>query len=118
MAFKITDFDNKSVYTGQIIQYVVTPLLGIKLPWVTEISFVKENSYFVDEQRFGPYSLWHHKHFFEAVEGGGTKMTDLVHYGLPLGFIGRILNSLIVRNKLKTIFEYRVLKVNEIFNSK
>jgi ligand-binding SRPBCC domain-containing protein len=118
MAFKITDFDNKSVYTGQIIQYIVTPLFGIKLPWVTEISYVKENSYFVDEQRFGPYSLWHHKHFFEAVEGGGTKMTDLVHYGLPLGFIGRIMNTLVVRNKLKTIFEYRVLKVNEIFNSK
>lgn len=118
MAFKITDFDNKSAYTGQIIQYVVTPLFGIKLPWVTEISFVKENSYFVDEQRFGPYSIWHHKHFFEATESGGTKMTDLVHYGLPLGFIGRIMNTLVVRSKLKTIFEYRELKVNEIFNSK
>ena len=117
MGFKITDFDGKNMYAGQIIQYKVSPLLGIKLPWVTEITFVKEGSYFIDEQRFGPYSLWHHKHFFEPVENG-VKMTDLVHYALPLGFIGRIMNTLVVKNKLKEIFEYREQKVNEIFNSK
>jgi ligand-binding SRPBCC domain-containing protein len=85
MGFQITDFDSKPMYAGQIIQYKVTPLLGITISWMTEISFVKENSYFVDEQRFGPYALWHHKHFFEATENG-TKMTDVVHYALPLGF--------------------------------
>jgi ligand-binding SRPBCC domain-containing protein len=117
MGFQITDFDQKAMYAGQIIQYKVSPLLGIKISWMTEISFVKENSYFIDEQRFGPYSLWHHKHFFEATENG-TKMTDIVHYGLPLGFLGRIMNTLMVESKLKEIFEYRILKVNEIFNSK
>lgn len=117
MGFKITDFDGKNMYAGQIIQYKVSPLLGIKLPWVTEITFVKEGSYFIDEQRFGPYSLWHHKHFFEPAENG-VKMTDLVHYALPLGFIGRIMNTLVVKNKLKEIFEYREQKVNELFNSK
>jgi ligand-binding SRPBCC domain-containing protein len=117
MGFQITDFDEKNMYAGQIIQYKVSPLLGIKLPWVTEITIVKEGSYFIDEQRFGPYALWHHKHFFEPTENG-VKMTDLVHYALPLGFIGRIMNSLIVKNKLKEIFEYREQKVNEIFNSK
>lgn len=117
MGFQITDFDNKPMYAGQIIQYKVSPLLGITIPWMTEISFVKENSYFVDEQRFGPYALWHHKHFFEATENG-TKMTDIVHYALPLGFLGRIMNTLMVKNKLNEIFEHRVLKVNEIFNSK
>lgn len=117
MGFQITDFDNKTMYAGQIIQYKVSPLLGLKIPWVTEITFVKENSYFIDEQRFGPYALWHHKHFFETAENG-TKMTDLVHYALPLGFIGRIMNSLVVKNKLKEIFDYRVVKVDEIFNAK
>ncbi len=117
MGFQITDFDNKSMYAGQIIQYKVSPLLGLKLTWVTEITFVKENSYFIDEQRFGPYALWHHKHFFEPTENG-TKMTDVVHYALPLGFIGRIMNSLMVKNKLKEIFNHRVIKVDEIFNSK
>jgi ligand-binding SRPBCC domain-containing protein len=117
MGFQITDFDQKSMYAGQIIQYKVSPLLGIKIPWMTEITSVKENSYFIDEQRFGPYALWHHKHFFEATDKG-TKMTDIVHYALPLGFLGRIMNTLMVENKLKEIFAHRVLKVNEIFNSK
>ena len=117
MGFEITDFDEKNMYAGQIIQYKVSPLFGIKLPWVTEITFVKDNSYFIDEQRFGPYILWHHKHFFEATEKG-VLMTDLVHYALPLGFIGRIMNTLIVKNKLKTIFDYRKEKVDELFNTK
>ncbi|MEL1241646.1 SRPBCC family protein [Flavobacterium flavipallidum] len=117
MGFQITDFDEKNMYPGQIIQYKVSPLLGIKLTWVTEITIVEHQRYFIDEQRFGPYTLWHHKHFFEPVEDG-VIMTDLVHYALPLGFIGRIMNALVVKNKLKAIFEYREKKVNEIFNSK
>lgn len=117
MGFQITDFDNKYMYAGQIIQYTVSPLLGLKLSWMTEISFVKDNSYFVDEQRFGPYALWHHKHFFEATENG-TKMTDIIHYALPLGFLGRLLNVLVVENKLKEIFDYRHIKIEEMFNSK
>lgn len=117
MGFQITDFDGKSMYAGQIIQYKVSPLLGITFPWVTEITFVKENSYFIDEQRFGPYAMWHHKHFFEKTETG-VKMTDVVHYGLPLGFLGRIMNRLLVENKLKEIFAHREKMVNQLFNSK
>ena len=117
MRFEITDFDEKSMYAGQIIQYKVSPLFGIKLGWMTVITVVKEQSYFVDEQRFGPYTLWHHKHFFEAKDNG-VLMTDLIHYALPLGFIGRVMNTLVVKNKLKTIFDYRKVKVDELFNTK
>lgn len=117
MGFEITDFDEKNMYAGQIIQYKVSPLLGIKLSWVTEITFVKDQNYFIDEQRFGPYALWHHKHFFETTDQG-VLMTDLVHYALPLGFLGRIMNWLVVKNKLKTIFEYRKEKVDQLFNQK
>ncbi len=116
MGFQITDFDGNLMYAGQIIQYTVTPLLGLKLSWTTEITQVKDKSYFIDEQRFGPYSFWHHKHFFEEVDGQ-VKMTDVVHYALPLGFIGRIMNGLIVENKLKEIFEHRRLIVDKLFNS-
>ena len=116
MGFKITDFDGNSMYAGQIIQYKVTPLLGLKLSWTTEITQVKDKSYFIDEQRFGPYSFWHHKHFFEEVDGQ-VKMTDIVHYALPLGFLGRIMNSLIVENKLKEIFDHRRVIVEKLFNS-
>lgn len=117
MGFQITDFDNQSMYAGQIIQYKVTPLLGIQISWTTEITQVKDKTYFIDEQRFGPYSFWHHKHFFEATSTG-VKMTDVVHYALPLGFLGRIMNALIVKNKLKEIFYYRCLIVDQLFNSK
>lgn len=117
MGFQITDFDGKNMYEGQIIQYIISPLAGVKMKWTTEITVVKENQYFIDEQRFGPYALWHHKHFFEPT-ANGVKMTDIVHYALPLGFIGRIMNALVVKNKVKEIFDNRVVKVNEIFNSK
>ena len=117
MGFQIVDFDGRKAYPGQVIQYKVSPLLGIKLSWMTIITAVKDKSYFIDEQRFGPYTLWHHKHFFEATENG-VKMTDVVHYALPLGFLGRIMNTLVVKSKLKEIFSYREKAVDELFNTK
>ena len=114
MNFNITDCDYKKIYPGQIIQYTVTPLLNIPLKWVTEITHVVDKKYFVDEQRFGPYSLWHHKHFIKEVNGG-IEMEDIIHYKIPLGLIGYIMNYLIIKNKLGHIFEYRRKKLNEIF---
>ena len=114
MKFKITDCDFKPVYQGQIIQYTVRPLLNIPLQWVTEITHVVNENYFVDEQRFGPYSLWHHKHFLREIDGG-IEMEDIIHYKIPLGFIGEFLNFLFIKNQLKEIFEYRKNKLIEIF---
>ena len=114
MKFKITDCDFKPVYQGQIIQYTVRPLLNITLKWVTEITHVVNENYFVDEQRFGPYSLWHHKHFLREIDGG-IEMEDIIHYKIPLGFIGEFLNFLFIKNQLKEIFEYRKNKLIEIF---
>ncbi len=114
MKFKITDCDFKPVYQGQIIQYTVRPLLNIPLKWVTEITHVVNENYFVDEQRFGPYSLWHHKHFLKEIDGG-IEMEDIIHYKIPLGFIGEFLNFLFIKNQLKEIFEYRKNKLIEIF---
>ena len=114
MKFKITDCDFKPVYQGQIIQYTVRPLLNIPLKWVTEITHVVKENYFVDEQRFGPYSLWHHKHFLREIDGG-IEMEDIIHYKIPLGFIGEFLNFLFIKNQLKEIFEYRKNKLIEIF---
>ena len=117
MGFKvISKHHGEKMYAGQIIEYTVKPVLGIPVYWMTEITQVKDKEYFIDEQRFGPYALWHHKHFFEPTENG-VKMTDVVHYALPLGIIGQMMNALVVKNKLKEIFEYRVKAVNEIFNS-
>jgi ligand-binding SRPBCC domain-containing protein len=106
--------DLGKMYPGQIIEYYVSPFAGIKMHWVTEITHVKDKEYFVDEQRSGPYSMWHHQHFLREVEGG-VEMTDIVHYKAPLGFLGKIANALFIRKQLKKIFDYRYRKIEEIF---
>jgi ligand-binding SRPBCC domain-containing protein len=106
--------DVEKMYTGQIINYTVKPIAGIPLAWTTEISHVQHHEYFVDNQRFGPYAMWHHKHFFKAIEGG-VEMEDIVHYKLPLGFLGDIANALFVKAQLKGIFDYRFSKLHELF---
>lgn len=107
MGFDITSGDiPEKMYQGMIISYKVTPLLGIKTDWVTEITHLREQEYFVDEQRIGPYSLWHHQHIIEPIDGG-VLMKDIVTYQPPLGVLGAIANKLIIRNKLEEIFEYR-----------
>ncbi|MDX1903538.1 MAG: SRPBCC family protein [Thermonemataceae bacterium] len=98
--------EGQKMYEGMIIAYKVRPLLNIPMSWVTEITHVKEPLYFVDEQRFGPYSLWHHQHHFREV-AEGVEMTDLVSYKVPFGWIGDLANSLFVRKRLEQIFDYR-----------
>lgn len=114
MGFKILEGAEDKMYAGQIIKYLVTPVMGIPLRWVTEITHVKKNEYFVDEQRFGPYSLWHHKHFIKTIPGG-VEMIDIVDYKLPLGFLGRIAKILFVKRQLNQIFDYRYNKLVELF---
>ena len=94
------------MYAGQIIEYTVKPMLGIPVYWMTEITQVKEGKFFIDEQRFGPYSLWHHQHHFKPVSEG-IEMTEIVHYKIPFGFLGDIANSIFIKNKLSQIFDYR-----------
>jgi ligand-binding SRPBCC domain-containing protein len=116
MAFTVTS-DKKLIekmYPGMIITYKVSPIMNIKLNWMTEITHVKEGEYFIDEQRFGPYELWHHQHHFKAINGG-TAMNDILTYALPLGPLGQMANSIFVGNKVKEIFEFRRKKVIELF---
>ena len=114
MGFIITNQPSETMFEGQIITYKVSPLLGVKINWMTEITTVKDNEYFIDEQRFGPYSLWHHRHHFYEIDGG-IKMIDEVNYKLPFGFLGSIAHRLFVRKKLKSIFEYREKVLFEMF---
>lgn len=119
MKFDVTNgvLKTDKMYAGQLICYKLTPLLNIKMEWVTEITHVKDHSYFIDEQRFGPYAFWHHQHFLEPIEGG-VIMRDIVHYKLPLGFLGNIAHWLFVKNKLKGIFDFRFQKMEELFGKK
>jgi ligand-binding SRPBCC domain-containing protein len=112
----ISKHHGKKIYAGQIIEYKVSPVLNIPLYWMTEITHVDDKKYFIDEQRFGPYSLWHHQHHFKEI-AGGIEMTDIVHYKLPLWVLGDITNWLFVKKQLKTIFDYRFKKVEELFGN-
>jgi ligand-binding SRPBCC domain-containing protein len=109
----ISKHHGNAIYPGQIIEYKVSPLLGIPLYWMTEIMHVKDQQFFVDEQRYGPFSLWHHQHHFKAVDGG-VEMTDIVHYKLPLWWLGDLANALFVRRQVRAIFDYRFRKVEEL----
>lgn len=102
----ISKHHGEKMYAGQIIEYIVKPILGIPLYWMTEITQVSDKQYFIDEQRFGPYSLWHHQHHFKAVEGG-VEMTDIVHYKIPFWILGDIAHWLFVKKQVKNIFKYR-----------
>lgn len=115
MGFQITSGVPPKMYPGQIITYKVAPFLGFKTNWVTEITHVAEGRFFVDEQRLGPYRMWHHEHHFE-VKDDGVLMTDRVSYKLPFGFLGRIAHAIFVKNQLKQIFEYRETYLSKLFN--
>ena len=114
MGFHILNGAEREMFPGQIIQYKVSPFAGITTKWVTEITHVKEGEYFVDEQRFGPYALWHHKHFIKPISGG-VEMEDLIDYKLPFGILGQLAQSMLVKKQLESIFKYREKKLEEIF---
>ena len=106
-----------AIHPGLMIEYRVRPLFGIPLTWLTEITHVDEPRRFVDEQRVGPYAIWHHEHTFTALEGGRTEMRDLVHYVLPFGLLGNLAHPFLVRPALKKIFAYREKAVGERFGA-
>jgi ligand-binding SRPBCC domain-containing protein len=115
MGFQITNEPiADKMYAGQIIAYKVSPMLGIKMNWVTEITQVEYKKYFVDEQRVGPYSIWHHQHFIEQVDNG-VKMTDIVSYKPPMWILGDIANTIFIRKQLQEIFDYRFAAVEKEF---
>ena len=114
MGFDILSGADRSMFPGQIIQYRLTPILNIPFRWVTEITHVKDMEYFVDEQRVGPYTLWHHQHFLEEKENG-TLMTDIVSYAPPFGVLGSIANTILIKHKLKEIFDYREKTIIKMF---
>tara|TARA_B100000795_G_C22780082_1_gene431859 strand:- start:1076 stop:1543 length:468 start_codon:yes stop_codon:yes gene_type:complete len=116
MNFTIISNVDKPMYAGQIIQYNVTPIAGIKAKWVSEITHLVEGKYFVDLQLYGPYAFWHHKHFIHEVDGG-VEMEDIINYKVPFGILGQIVHPFLVKPKLEEIFDYRQKKLIEIFGA-
>jgi len=117
MGFDIRSKDlPDKIYKGMIISYIVKPIFGIKTNWVTEITQVEDKSYFVDEQRVGPYTMWHHQHIIKK-QGDKVFMKDIVSYQPPFAFLGRIANKFVIHNKLNEIFDYRTTVLEKIFQT-
>jgi ligand-binding SRPBCC domain-containing protein len=116
MAFTVTSAPEgqEKMYSGMIITYKISPVTGIRLNWMTEITQVEPLSYFIDEQRSGPYKFWHHQHHFKEIPGG-VEMKDILTYGLPMGIFGKMANSLFVADKLQQIFGYRKQQITALF---
>jgi ligand-binding SRPBCC domain-containing protein len=113
--FRITSPDEGKVYLGQIITYTIRLNKVFKMNWVTEITGMVHENYFVDEQRFGPYKMWHHRHTFEEVDGG-VLITDVVHFKTPFSLIAPLAYRLFVKQNLKRIFSYRTEKLEELIS--
>lgn len=115
MSFKINHHhENKKMFSGQIISYSFRPIWFLKLEWVTEIIVAEEPRYFIDEQKFGPYTFWHHEHWFKPIEGG-ILMEDVIYYKVPFGLLGKALHRFKIKKDLDRIFLYRNNALEKIF---
>lgn len=116
LGFTVTSPLPERMYAGMIVTYTVSPFGLVRIPWVTEITQVREPEFFVDEQRSGPYRFWHHQHHFRKADGG-IEMTDLIHYRLPYGLPGDLAAGALVERRLASIFAYRRRKLAELFDA-
>ena len=114
LGFEMITPSEGKMYAGQIIAYHIRPIFNLPIEWVTEITHVREPHYFIDEQRIGPYRLWHHEHVFIPVPGG-VEMRDIITYQMPFGFLGKLLHAVKVKKDLEGIFAYRRAKLIEMF---
>jgi ligand-binding SRPBCC domain-containing protein len=102
------------MYPGMFISYKVSPVLGIKLNWITEITQISKSKFFIDEQRKGPYQIWHHEHHFKEMDNG-VEMHDILYYHIPFGIFGRVADVIFVHKKVKQIFSFREKRISELF---
>ena len=116
MNMKIISGADRPMYAGQVLQYSVTPVAGIKTKWVSEITQFEDKKYFVDLQLYGPYAFWHHKHFIHEIKGG-VEMEDIIDYKVPFGLLGQLVHPILVKPKLEDIFNYRKTQLEALFGS-
>jgi ligand-binding SRPBCC domain-containing protein len=116
LGFALTSPLPERMHPGMIITYTVKPFGMIRVRWVSEITNVVHPLLFVDEQRFGPYRFWHHQHHFRKLENG-VEMQDIIHYSIPYDPFSRLISGLVAR-RLEYIFDYRRMKLEELFRMK
>ncbi|MBU8891280.1 MAG: SRPBCC family protein [Bacteroidales bacterium] len=108
--------DAGEMYPGMIISYKVSSLSNLVVKWVTEVTQIKKHKYFIDHQIQGLYKIWHHEHHFKEI-ANGTEMKDILFYDVRFGFVGQLLHKIFIRKRIEEIFNYRELKIKELFGS-
>ena len=114
MKFDITSDRIDEIYEGQIITYKIRSSAFARSNWVTRITNLEERCSFTDEQLFGPYKFWHHRHEFNEVDDG-VFMKDIVHYKLPFAIITPLIEPY-VKKKLTQIFKFRQEVCDKLFS--
>ena len=117
MNFKILSGSSDDFYEGKIISYSINPFKFYNIKWVTEITKIKKNDFFIDEQRFGPYKMWHHEHHFIKNNDNTTTIHDKVIYKLPYGIIGKINHKLFIKKRLLEIFNFRKKTMKQLYTN-
>ena len=117
MNFKILSGNSDDFYEGKIISYSVNPFKFYNIKWVTEITKIKKNDFFIDEQRFGPYKMWHHEHHFIKNNDNTTTIYDKVIYKLPYGIIGKLSHKLFIKKRLLEIFNFRKKTIKKLYTN-
>ena len=112
--FKILSDVPEKMDKGTVIVYQIKPFLNIPFNWVTEITMLEWHKCFIDEQRKGPFQIWHHEHHFRAVDGG-VLMTDILHYDIGKWVLGWAAGYLFVDKKVEQIFTYRYKALENLF---
>ncbi len=105
LRFEVLTPEPIEMRTGATIEYRLR-LHRVPLRWISQIESWEPGRAFEDRQVRGPYRLWHHRHEFEAHEGG-TLVRDRVRYSLPLGPLGSIAAAVFVERDLERIFAFR-----------
>ncbi len=118
LSFEILEPIPQKMYEGMFISYKISPLPLYTTHWVTEITHIENLSFFVDEQRQGPYKVWHHEHHFKALNQSQVEMTDILHYAMPFGILGKIVHSLFIKKRIEGIFDFRYQYLEQLFNTK
>ncbi len=110
LAFDIVTERPIEMAVGTLIDYRLR-VRGLPLRWRSEITVWDPPHRFVDEQRKGPYRLWHHEHRFEADGPDTTRVLDHVDYAV---WLDPIVHPFI-RRDVETIFDYRQERLRELF---
>ena len=114
--FRVVGSSTEGVEGGTTIDYRLK-MRGLPIRWRSLISEWDPPRSFVDEQLKGPYRVWHHTHTFLETEEG-VRVGDKVRYAVPGGplFEG-LVERLFVGPDVKKIFDYRMKRLGERFNS-